>query len=131
MYTDLFAGKPMTNAPIDFKDLDLVFQTGFDVELKNETPALLFFKTLNYGFSINGEKALTGETADIVTQGNMAVIKVKSGLSSRSLGEAIVRAFQNRKADYTLNGVTFISLPPEIKPDPLKLDFSVSGIVDF
>lgn len=56
---------------------------------------------------------------------------MKSGLSSRSLGEAIVRAFQNRKADYTLNGVTFISLPPEIKPDPLKLDFSVSGIVDF
>jgi LEA14-like dessication related protein len=131
MYTDLFAGRPVANAPIDFTALDLVFNTSFDVELKNETPAALLFKSLNYGFAINGEKALNGQTAQIVTQGNTSLIKVKSGLSSKSLGTAIVRAFQNRKADYTLTGTTFITLPAIIKPDPLKLEFTTAGVVDF
>jgi LEA14-like dessication related protein len=131
MYGDLFAGRPVSNAPLDFTALDLVFNTSFDVELKNETPAALLFKSLNYGFAINGEKALNGQTAEIIPQGNTSLIKVKSGLSSKSLGTAIVRAFQNKKADYTLTGTTFLTLPAIIKPDPLKLEFSTAGVVNF
>ena len=130
MYTDLFAGRTVANAPVDYRDLDLVFNTSFDVELKNETPAALLFKSLDYGFAINGEKALAGKTTEIITQGAVSLIKVKSGLSSRSLGGAVVTAFQDRKANYTLNGLTFINLPA-IKKDPLKLDFTVDGKVDF
>jgi len=134
-YRSLFSGKKEAGAPAVFdpKDLDLVFKTSFDIELKNETKAKLAFKSLNYIFSVNGQKVLNGETSEISGQdtANTTIIRVNSDLSSKNLGEAVVKAFRSRKADYTLDGATYIALPPDIKPEPLKLNFSVSGSTNF
>jgi LEA14-like dessication related protein len=131
-YNNLLNGKKEPGAAaLDPLELDLVFKTSFDIELKNETTAKLAFKALNYNFSMNGAVVATGETSEISGQGNTSLIHVVNTLSSKSLGESLVKAFKDRRAEYVLGGVAFLNLPPDIKPEPLKLDFNVTGATGF
>ncbi len=124
---DLLNGKKVNVKEIGLADLDLKLKVNFDLKLKNEAKAKLFFNNLNYDFSINNEKVFRGDTSKTQMVGDTLIVTVANELSSKSLGKGVLRIFEERKGLFKIKGETFINLPAEIKKTPLRLSFDEGG----
>ncbi len=127
LFGDLINGKKVNVKEIGLADLDLKLKVNFDLKLKNEAKAKLFFNNLNYDFSINNEKVFRGDTSKTQMVGDTLIISVANELSSKSLGKGVLRIFEERKGLFKIKGETFINLPAEIKKTPLRLSFDEGG----
>ncbi|MCX7679142.1 MAG: LEA type 2 family protein [Spirochaetes bacterium] len=124
---DLINGKKVNVKEIGLADLDLKLKVNFDLNLKNEAKAKIFFNNLNYDFAINNENVFRGDTSKTQLVGDTLVVSVANELSSKSLGKSVLRIFEERKGIFKIKGETFINLPSEIKKTPLRLSFDESG----
>lgn len=124
---DLINGKKVNVKEIGLADLDLKLKVNFDLKLKNEAKAKLFFNNLNYDFSINNEKVFRGDTSKTQMVGDTLIVTVANELSSKSMGKGVLQIFEDRKGIFKVKGETFINLPAEIKKKPLRLSFDEGG----
>jgi len=127
MLGDLFSGrkpKPL----VDPRDLDLKVRVAFDIELRNDTRAALVFDSLDYDFSVNGAALLSGKTDRIKSKGPLSTLSVVGEFSTRSLGEAVLKAFNAGKGEFGLKGATLLRLPESVRKEPLRLEFSEKGL---
>lgn len=124
---DLISGKKVNVKEVGLADLDLKLKVNFDLKLKNEAKAKLFFNNLNYDFAINNEKVFRGDTSKTQMAGDTLIVTVANELSSKSLGKGVLRIFEERKGLFKIKGETFINLPAEIKKTPLRLSFDEGG----
>ncbi len=124
---NLISGKKVDVKKIGLSDLDLKLKVNFDLKLKNNARAKLFFNKLNYDFSINNEKVFRGDTSKTQMAGDTLIVSVANELSSKSLGKGVLRIFKERKGLFKIKGETFINLPADIKKTPLRLSFDEGG----
>jgi LEA14-like dessication related protein len=115
---------------IDPADLDLKIKVNFDINLKNKTKSSLVFKDLNYNFNVNAASLVSGQTKDIQNKPGEYILRVTNEFSSKALGTAIMKAFKDKKGNYTLNGYSMVKFPDEIRKDPVKLKFNENGLLN-
>lgn len=127
LFGDIIAGKKPTVSDIVPADLDVKFGVSFTVELENKTKSKIAFKTIDYAFAVNNAKLIEGTTKNIVTTGTKSSLNINNQFSSKALGDAVVKAFMDKTATFSIKGKTFIQLPATIKKEPVKLDFEESG----
>ncbi|MBP7582441.1 MAG: LEA type 2 family protein [Spirochaetes bacterium] len=120
-------GKRVNPAEIGLADLDLKMDVNFDIKIRNETKAKILFNTLNYDFSMNGEKVFNGDTSKTQSVGDTMIISVANQLSSKKLGKGVLKVFEQRKGVFNVRGETFMNLPEDIRKAPLKLSFDEGG----
>ncbi len=112
---------------IDPADLDLKLKVNFDVVMKNKTKAALFFNDLKYDFKVNSSRLVEGTTKDIQNREGEYTLSIGNEFSSKALGKAIMKAFNDGKGDYSLTGYSMVKFPDKIKKTPLKLNFDEKG----
>ena len=112
---------------IDPSDLDLKLRVNFDIVMKNKTKAALSFKDLNYNFNVNSSKLVDGFTKDIENRQGEYILGVNNEFSSKALGKAILKAFNDGKGEYGLTGHSLVKFPDKIRKEPLKLNFNEKG----
>ncbi len=113
---------------IGLKDLDLKLKINFDLKIKNDSRAKLFFKNLSYNFFMNNYNVFNGNTKDSRSVGNTLIMHVVNELSSKNLAQSVLDVFKKRSGSFKLKGQTFIKLPDSIKRDPLPLRFDEKGL---
>lgn len=114
---------------IDPSDLDLKMKVTFDVVMKNKTKTSLFFSDLNYDFKVNEGKLVDGYTKDITNKTGEYILSVNNDFSSKALGKAILKAFNEGKGNFSLTGYSMVKFPDKIKKTPLKLNFNEKGVL--
>ena len=114
---------------IDPSDLDLKLKVNFDVVLKNKTKAEMLFQDLNYDFKLNDSKLVDGYTKDIKNKQGESTIGINNEFSSKALGAAILKAFDDSKGNYSLTGYSMVKFPDKIKKAPIKLNYNEKGAV--
>ena len=114
---------------IDPADLDLKINVNFDVVMKNKTKAAIFFNDLNYDFKVNSSKLVEGSTKDIQNKPGEYILSISNVFSSKALGSAILKAFNEGKGDFTLTGFSMVKFPDKIRKTPLKLNFDEKGVL--
>jgi len=127
MFTSLLSGKAPATPVIDPNSLDLKLNVGFDIEMRNETPAILNFLDLDYDFLINGENFISGKAADIKNRGDLSVLTIANEFSTKSMNQAVLNIFRSGSGQFGLTGKSMIKLPSEIKATPLELKFDEKG----
>jgi hypothetical protein len=127
MFTSLLSGRTPAAPVIDPNSLDLKLNVGFDIEMRNETPAVLNFMDLDYDFTINGEKFITGKTAEIKNINNASILSISNEFSTKSMNQAILGVFRSGSGQFGLTGKSMIKLPSDIKTAPLELKFDEKG----
>ena len=126
--SSLLGGKTTTAAQqTDLSSLDLPLVVSFDIELANETAAVLEFAELDYDFAVNGAPLVKGLTREITRRGNVSVVSVANRFSTRSLGSALVDAFRSGSGEFSLGGGTAVRFPEEIRKTPVPLRFTEGG----
>ncbi len=124
---DMLNGKKVDAKSIGLADLDVKLKVNFDLKIKNESRAKLFFNKLQYDFSINNEKVFQGDSGNTRSVGDTLIVTVANELSSKSLGKGVLRVFEERKGAFKVRGETLINLPADIKKGPLGLNFDEGG----
>jgi len=114
---------------IDPADLDLKLKVNFDVVMKNKTKAAVFFNDLNYDFKVNSSKLVEGSTKDIKNNPGEYILSISNEFSSKALGSAILKAFNEGKGDFALAGYSMVKFPDKIKKTPLRLNFDEKGVL--
>ena len=114
---------------IDPADLDLKLKVNFDVVMKNKTKAALLFNDLKYDFKVNSSRLVEGTTKDIQNKQGEYTLSIGNEFSSKALGKAILKAFNDGKGDYSLTGYSMVKFPDKIKKTPLKLNFDEKGML--
>lgn len=114
---------------IDPADLDLKLKVNFDVVMKNKTKAAIFFNDLKYDFKVNSSRLVEGTTKDIKNKSGEYILSIGNEFSSKALGKAILKAFNDGKGDYNLTGYSMVKFPDKIKKTPLKLNFDEKGLL--
>jgi len=114
---------------IDPSDLDIKLKVNFDVVMKNKTKAAIFFNDLNYDFKVNNSKLVEGATKDIKNKPGEYILSISNEFSSKALGSAILKAFNDGKGDFSLTGFSMVKFPDKIKKTPLKLNFNEKGVL--
>ncbi len=112
---------------IDPSDLDLKLKVNFDVVMKNKTKAAIYFNDLNYNFKVNDSKLVDGYTKDITNKTGEYILSINNDFSSKALGKAILKAFNDGKGNFSLTGYSMVKFPDKIKKTPLKLNFNENG----
>jgi len=112
---------------IDPADLDLKLKVNFDIVLKNKAKADMLFQDLNYDFKINNSKLVDGYTKDIKNSQGQSILGITNEFSSKALGTAILKAFDDSKGDYSLTGYSMVKFPDKIKKTPIRLNFNELG----
>ena len=112
---------------IDPSDLDLKLKVNFDIVMKNKTKSALTFQDLKYSFNVNSGKLIDGFTKDIQNKDGEYILGVNNEFSSKALGKAILKAFNDGKGEYALTGYSLVKFPDKIKKEPLKLNFNEKG----
>ncbi|MBI3395067.1 MAG: LEA type 2 family protein [Spirochaetia bacterium] len=132
VFGDMISGKKKPNLSEAIPaDLDVKFRVSFDIELENKTKSKIAFTSLDYTFFLNGSRLIGGNTKSIVNVGNKSVLKIQNEFSSKSLGDSLLKAFNDRKAVYGFKGQTSIQLPAAVSKDPVGLAFDETGDVKF
>jgi len=127
MFTSLLSGKTPAAPVIDPNSLDLKLDVNFDIEMKNETPAVLNFMNLDYDFLINDENFIAGKTSDIKNNGNVSVLTIANGFSTKSMSQSILKIFKSGNGQFGLIGKAAVKLPSDIKDTPVELKFDEKG----
>ena len=127
MVTSLLSGRIPAAPVIDLDSLDLKLNVNFDIEMKNETPAILNFVDLDYDFIVNGEKFIDGKTSNIKNAGNLSVLSIANEFSTKSMNQAVLRIFRSGSGQFELKGKSMIKLPSDIKDTPVELKFNENG----
>jgi LEA14-like dessication related protein len=120
-------GKKPSAGVIDPSDLDLPVSVSFTIEVANEAKAALSFAKLGYDLAVNGDPLVAGTSTDVVREAGRSLITVVSTFSSRSLSQNIRKLFTNRKGTFSLHGTAAVTLPDEIRKDPVPLEFEEGG----
>jgi hypothetical protein len=109
-------------------EIDIPINVDFDIVMKNNSKAKLFFSDFNYNFFVENEKLLGGVTKDIENRDNKSILKISNKFSSKSLSKGIIKAFKSGRGAYALKGETFIKIPDQKKP--AKFVFDEKGSFD-
>ena len=131
MFASLLSGKTPAAPVIDPDSLDLKLNVGFDIEMKNETPAVLNFMNLDYDFLVNDENFIAGKTSDIKNKGNVSVLTIANEFSTKSMNQSVLKIFKSGSGQFGLIGKAFVKLPPDIKDAPVELKFDEKGGFSF
>ena len=127
MFSSLLSGKAPAAPVIDPNTLDLKLNVGFDIEMKNETPAVLEFLDLDYDFVVNDQNFIAGKTSDIKNQAGVSVLAIGNEFSTKSMNQAVLNIFRSGKGQFGLKGKSMLKLPAEIKKEPVELKFDEKG----
>jgi hypothetical protein len=127
MFKDLLSGKTPSTPVIDPDSLDLKLGVGFDVEMKNETPAELKFVHLDYDFIVNNENFIAGRTSDIKNKDNVSILTVANEFSTKSMNQSVLKIFKSGSGQFGLVGKSLVKVPSDIKDSPLELKFDEKG----
>jgi LEA14-like dessication related protein len=129
LFGKLLAGKDIKEEIkiIKPEELDIKLDVNFDIEVQNKTAAKILFNDLSYDFMMNGENMFKGNTKDSKMVGNTLILKISNQLSSKAMGQGIIKIFKDKKGSFVIKGQTLIKLPESIRTEPLKLQFDEKG----
>ena len=127
VFRDILAGRELSEPIIDPADLDVPLTVSFTLEIRNEARGPLSFDKLGYDLSVNGQKLVTGESTNVVSEQGRDLITVSNTISSARLSREVRALFSQRKGTFTVAGSASIKLPDEIRKDPVPLSFNESG----
>ena len=126
-FTEILAGRQPAGLIVDPADLDVPLAVSFTLEIRNEARGPLSFDKLGYNLSVNGQKLLTGESTNVVSEQGRELITVSNTFSSARLSKEVRALFSQRRGTFAVAGSASIKLPDEIRKDPVPLNFHESG----
>lgn len=111
------------------ENLDLKFDVGLVLELKNMTKAAINLNAFDYNFIINASPLLMGEATDIKTDGNSSLITMNNQISSRNFTKSLITALKNKVGNFELTGKASVELPSMVRTTPVELTINEKGSV--
>jgi LEA14-like dessication related protein len=127
VFKNILAGKKPPAPVIDPADLDVPLTVAFTLEIRNDARGPLSFDKLGYQLAVNGEKLVTGESAQIVRQKGKDLVTITNTFSSQQLSRNVRALFSERRGTFAVTGSAAIKLPDEIRKDPVPLSFNEAG----
>ena len=127
VFRNVLEGKRPPAPVIDPADLDVPLTVDFTLEVRNDARGPLSFDKLGYDLSVNGQKLVTGESANVVEEQGRDLITVSNAFSSARLSREVRAFFSQRRGTFAVTGSASIKLPDEIRKEPVPLSFNESG----
>ena len=130
MFRDILAGKK-PQSPIRPQDVDVPFTVTYVLSIENKARAPLGFRALDYTLAVNDQPLVGGQSGDVRQEGTKTLVTVSNTFRSKELSEGVQQIFQARQGQFRVTGKAALQVPPEVRKDPVPLDFTESGSFTF
>jgi hypothetical protein len=107
------------------------FTVTYVLSIENKAKAPLGFHSLAYTLAVNDQHLVEGESAQVRQEGQKTLVTVSNTFRSKELSDGVQQIFQARQGQFRVTGKAALQVPPEVRKDPVPLDFTEGGPFSF